>query len=81
MNKLVVSMVGNATAIATSDGDAASIIKCIQNGKWGGPIEKVRTTFSRVQHETGDQKAAKVAVGPPRWRRRATGRPQICLSF
>ncbi|MEI6196914.1 MAG: BT4734/BF3469 family protein, partial [Verrucomicrobiota bacterium] len=64
MNKLVVSMVSNATAITTSDGNVASIIKGIQNGKWRGQIEKIRSEVSRVQHETGDPKAAKVAVGP-----------------
>jgi hypothetical protein len=64
MNKVAVSMVADATATATGDMDVAEIIEGVRSGKWRGPIEKIRMEFFRVLDQTGDAKAAKLAVDP-----------------
>jgi len=62
MSKVIVSMVADATATATSDAEVASIVECIRTGRWRGPIEKIRAEFSRVLQQTGDLKETKRAV-------------------
>ena len=62
MNKVVVSMVSDATATETQDAEVAQVFEKIRTGKWRGPIEKIRAEFSQVLKQTSDLKVAKRAV-------------------
>jgi len=55
-------MVAKADSTKTIDTDVDEILRGIHRGRWQQPIQTIREKFQRVLADTGDLKAAKLAI-------------------
>jgi putative DNA primase/helicase len=60
---LLISMVGDARSIETSDTTPEDVVTGIRTGRWRQPVENIRRQFGRAMRESnGDRKMAKLSV-------------------